>query len=214
VAKLWKRLPQATYGKSEAKTIGAVEKDLRDHMAKSKLHRYEHSLSVATTAEGLAAVYGVDPFQARVAGLLHDWHKVYSAQRQIEMAQELGIDLGVPMELVSNLLHGMITSQALPERYPDLPVEVWQAIARHTTAAVDMSPLDMVLFVADGIEPLRRSTPGIDAVRARVGKASLDELYWTSFVGGVVYVLETERYLYPGTLDIYNQGVLERSSKG
>ena len=29
-------------------------------------------------------------------------------------------------------------------------------------------------------------------------------VFWASFAGGIVYVIETRRYLYPGTVDIYN----------
>ena len=68
-----------------------------------------------------------------------------------------------------------------------------------------MSPLDKVLFVADGIEPLRGSKGPLDAQRAAVATASLDALYRTCFCDGVAYVIQTRRYLYPGTLDIYNE---------
>ena len=78
-------------------------------------------------------------------------------------------------------------------------------------AAVEMAPLDQVLFVADGIEPLRGDAKGIREVRELVGVASLGELFWRSFVGGIVYVLETNRYLYPGTLEIYNALALRRA---
>jgi hypothetical protein len=37
-----------------------------------------------------------------------------------------------------------------------------------------------------------------------VGAAPLDDVFWSSFVGGIVYVLEEGRYLYPGSIDIYN----------
>ena len=53
-------------------------------------------------------------------------------------------------------------------------------------------------------EPLRPDTPGIERSRSLVGVASLDDLFWESFVGGIVYVLEGGRYLYPGTIEVYN----------
>ncbi|MEE1044069.1 MAG: bis(5'-nucleosyl)-tetraphosphatase (symmetrical) YqeK [Olegusella sp.] len=196
------------YTKYQLDEIDRLETALADHMEQAKPRRYAHSLSVAKTAESLAMVYGADPYQARCAGILHDWCKVANNEEQMRRASELGIDLGVEMRLVANLLHGIIAARELPARFPELPAEVWQAIERHTTGAADMSPLDMVLFVADGIEPLRPSTPGIEKTRAMVGKASLDELYWESFTGGIVYVLETGRYLYPGTLEIYNAHAL------
>lgn len=199
------------YGKTERKLIERLEEDLRAHMKRAKPRRYEHSLSVASTAERMAAAYGVDPCLARIAGILHDWDKVLSPEEQIARAQELGIDLGVSPELVQPLLHGMTAARHLPERYPDLPGCVWQAIDRHTIGHAEMSALDMVVFVADGIEPLRRDVPAIHEVRALVDRhAPLEDVYWTSFYHGVSYVIDTERYLYPGTLDIYNELALRR----
>ena len=132
---------------------------------------------------------------------------------QVALARELGVDFGVDLETVRPLLHGVIAARILPERYPELPPEVWHAIAVHTTAAVEMSPLDEVIFVADGIEPLRNDTPGIERTRSLVGKVSLDDLFWESFVGGIVYVLEGARHLYPGTVDVYNGLVAHRAER-
>lgn len=190
--------------------LARIEADLAVQLA-DKPKRLRHSLGVATTAEDLAKRYGVDPFLARAAGLLHDWCKAEKNEALVERARAYGIDLGVDLELVKPLLHGIIAARELPERYPELPAEVWHAIAVHTTAAAEMSPLDEVLFVADGIEPGRPSTPGIESVRKHVGASSLDDLFWESFVGGIVYVLEGGRYLYPGTVDVYNALAAERA---
>lgn len=203
----------AAYDASQRELLARIEKDVRDQLA-AKPRRLEHTLSVADTAEELALRYGVDPFCARVAALLHDWEKASSPARQIERARELGIDLGVDLELVKPLLHGIIAARTLPARFPELPGEVWHAIAVHTTAAAHMVPLDEVLFVADGIEPLRPASPGIERVRSLVGEASLDDLFWESFVGGIVYVLEGGRYLYPGTIDVYNALASARAARG
>lgn len=184
-------------------TLMRVEADTRTQLA-PKQRRLEHSLSVARMAEHLAVLYDVDPFLARVAGLLHDWDKVVPKDELLARARRLGIDLGVPLETVEPLLHGMVAARELPERYPHLPHEVWHAIACHTSAAEDMGPLDMVLFVADGIEPLRHSSMGIRQTRSLVGKVPLEDVFWDAFVGGIVYVLETGRYLYPRSIDIYN----------
>lgn len=198
-----------SYTPEQQEEVKRLECALKDHMKEAKPKRYAHSLSVAKTAESLAVTYGVDPVLARCAGTLHDWYKVPSNDEQIARARELGIDLGVDINLVANLLHGIIAARDLPALFPELPAEVWQAIDRHTTGAADMSPLDMVVFVADGIEPLRRSSPGIEKTRKLVGVSSLEDLYWESFTGGVIYVLETGRYLYPGTLAIYNAHALQ-----
>ena len=184
-------------------TLTRIEADTRSQLA-SKPRRLAHTFSVAKTAEKLALIYGVDPYLARLAGLLHDWYKVLPRDELVRSARRLGIDLGVPLERVEPLLHGMVAARELPQRYPHLPSEVWHAIACHTSAAEDMGPLDMVLFVADGIEPLRRESDGIRKTRELVGKVSLEDVFWNAFVGGIVYVLEGGRYLLPRTIDIYN----------
>lgn len=202
------------YSKEDKRLIKALEEDLRKHMEAAKPRRYRHSLSVAHVAEQMALAYGVNPFDARVAGILHDWDKVLTPDEQARRAQELGIDLGVRAELVQPLLHGMTAARHLPQRYPQLSAEVWQAIDRHTLGHAQMSALDMVIFVADGIEPLRRDVDAIHETRCLVdARKPLDDVYWNSFFRGISYVIDTERYLYPGTLDIYNELVLRRRTQ-
>lgn len=210
---LWRPVEGEDFGYSKAQLaeIERLEAEARERFV-PKPKRLAHSLSVARTAEHMARLYGVDPYLARVAGILHDWDKVVPNAELVERARARGIDLGVPLERVKPLLHGILAARELPSEHPELPAEVWQAIDRHTTGAADMSPLDEVIFVADGIEPLRPSSEGIEATRSLVGHASLDDVYFNAFAGGIVYVIETSRYLYPGTLDIYNQLVDARAS--
>ena len=205
---------ETAYDAESRKLLKRLEGDLHAHMAEAKPGRYRHSLGVAATAEQMALAYDVDPLWARVAGILHDWDKVLSPAEQIELARKQGIDLGVPLTLVQPLLHGMTTARHLCLRYPELPQEVWQAIDRHTLGNADMTDLDMVVFVADGIEPRRKDVPAIRATREMVDRREpLKEVYWSSFSRGVSYVIDTERYLYPGTLDIYNELVLRRRAR-
>ncbi|MBR3158230.1 MAG: bis(5'-nucleosyl)-tetraphosphatase (symmetrical) YqeK [Atopobiaceae bacterium] len=210
----WKPLKdeKVNYEPWQLLTLTRVEADTRSQLA-PKPRRLEHSLSVARTAEHLAVLYDVDPYLAKIAGLLHDWDKVVPHDELIERARHFGIDLGVPLESVEPLLHGMVAARELPQRYPHIPREVWHAIDCHTSAAEDMGPLDMVLFVADGIEPLRHGSEGIEKTRSLVGNVSLEDVFWNAFVGGIVYVLEGGRYLLPRTIDIYNTLALSRARR-
>ena len=191
--------------------LARIEGDVRAHLA-AKPKRLAHTLSVAETASRLASAYGVDATLAVAAGLLHDWDKAESPSELVRRARAQGVDLGVELDLVRPLLHGILAARELPARYPELPREVFRAIEVHTTAAEELSPLDMVVFVADVIEPLRPATPGIERVRSLVGASSLEDLFWASFTGGIVYVLEGGRYLYPGTVDVYNAIAARRAA--
>lgn len=202
------------YTEAQEARIAQLEADLKDRMAEVKPKRWRHSLSVAKTAEAMAVRYGVDPFEARVAGILHDWDKVVPDEELERRAGELGIDFGVDVSLVRSLLHGVVAARELPGLYPDLPEGVFHAISVHTTGAADMSGLDMVVFVADGIEPLRKPSPGIERTRRMVEAGEpLDDVYFEAFAGGAAYVIDTRRYLYPGTIAIYNALVLARAKR-
>lgn len=180
---------------------------LLDTRMRNAKKRHAHSLGVATTAASLAVSYGIDPFPAYAAGLVHDWDKVVPDDELVARALHYGVAIEGSPALATPLLHGPVAARELPELFPELPAEVFQAVSRHTTAACDMTPLDMAVFVADAIEPGRKGDYA-DRLRAMVGDATLHELFFACFTQGIVYVLQTGRYLYPTATQIYNHYVL------
>lgn len=191
-----------TFTQEQDVSLAHMRDMLRTRM-KDKLRRFEHSLGVTETAINLAEVYGVDTYDAAVAGLLHDWDKVVDDHDLLARAAQFGIEIaGSPVAAVG-LLHGPVAACELPHIFPDLSPEVLQAIARHTIGASDMSALDMVVFIADAIEPHRHGSYA-DGLRALVGEASLTELFFQTFSQGLVYVISGGRYLYPTAVGIYN----------
>ena len=170
--------------------------ELLDVRMKDKRKRYVHSLGVAETALHLAEVYGVDRFDAAAAGLIHDWDKVLSDDELVARALHYGIKVAGSPSAATPLLHGFLV-------VPELSPAVFQAVDRHTVGACDMTPLDMVVFVADAIEPNRHGDYA-HALRKMVGESTLDELFFSCFAQGLVYVIQTGRYLYPTAITIYN----------
>lgn len=175
--------------------------------------RFKHSKGVAKTSAQLAEVYGLDPDMARMAGLLHDWDKCYSDKDARRWAIELKVDIDpVVIEEMPWLLHGPTAAAALKNEFPEFGDEVFSAIARHTSGAVDMSALDCVVYIADIIEPGRDYGPdsGLDELRDIVGEVSLEELYFQAFKFTFFYLLKGDRVLFPGTADIWNALVSRR----
>ena len=84
-----------------------------------------------------------------------------------------------------------------------------QAIGRHTCGAVGMSDLDMVVFVADIIEP-GRDFPDIEGLRAAVGEVCLEELFYRTYKANFMYLLSADMVVAPPSLDVYNSLVVER----
>ena len=87
-----------------------------------------------------------------------------------------------------------------------------QAVERHTTAAEGMSPLDMVLYVADAIEP-NRKFGRIDELRSYVGTVDLEELYFKTYEYWVFLLFERRKPLHPDTIRIWNAFTARRAKR-
>lgn len=165
-------------------------------------HRLAHSMSVARTAGRLAASHGVDPYLAQAAGLLHDWDKHLSADEQWEKAERYGVmPCSVRDDRLTPVLHGRTAAASLPERFPGLPSEVFQAIFRHTVGAPRMEPLDIVVYCADFLEPLRGE--GVAPLRP-FAAGPLVELFAACVRQSLLYVLASGRYLGVEGVEVWN----------
>ncbi|MEG1826053.1 MAG: bis(5'-nucleosyl)-tetraphosphatase (symmetrical) YqeK [Gordonibacter sp.] len=166
--------------------------------------RFEHTLGVAKTAQNLARLYQVDERQARLAGLLHDWDKSYDDTGIRKRAEELALAIDpFVFEEMPQLLHGPTAAAALASAFPAIPHEVIQSIERHTAGAVGMTDLDMVVYVADALEPGREYL-GLGAIRDLIGIVSLEELYLTTFRQVLLNLVERRKRIHPQTIDIWN----------
>lgn len=139
--------------------IDLIKEDLKKNLKKS---RYEHSLSVANTAKKLARIYGVDEDKAYVAGLVHDCAKYANGE---EYAAKLyNVDLPERFKNNSKLIHTYVGPIKAKVDYKIEDEEILNAIASHTTGRIPMTMLDVIIFIADYIEP-SRVFKGVDEVR-------------------------------------------------
>ena len=66
-----------------------------------------------------------------------------------------------------------------------------------------MSPLDMVIFIADAFEP-GRHFEGLDALRARVGIDDLEELFISVEAYWISLIVQRKKTLHPDTFAVWN----------
>ena len=175
--------------------------------------RLRHILGVADTAKSLAQTYGLDEGKARIAGLLHDWDKGLDDEAARQRVRDLGIEQQVGPWVVEHLpqvLHGPTAAVALSREHPEIPGDVVQAIYRHTTAAPDMAPLDMVVYVADAIEP-GRDFEGLGDLRSAVGRVPLDGLFFEVYKFWTISLIGRDRVVHPDTMSIWNAYAASRA---
>lgn len=185
--------------------MAEAAEELKDRL---RPKRFAHSISVARTAKRFAGIYGVDISQATRAGLIHDWDKCYHGQEVFDRCAELGVELPEGHEHMEAIFHSITGARALAIRFPHIEPEILQAISRHTAGAVEMSPLDMVIFVADMIEPTR-TYESLDALRALVGQVELRELFARCYEATVLFLASKRRFLHPDTAKVWNAWVGE-----
>ena len=128
------------------------------------------------------------------------------------------VELGVAEQLASymdmpHLLHGPTAAAALAREFPELPSSLLQAIRLHTTGAVGMSPLDLIVYVADVIEPTR-DCPGVDQLRDLVGKVELEELFLATLAYVIGNLIERRKLIHSDTVTVWNHYVARAQERG
>jgi predicted HD superfamily hydrolase involved in NAD metabolism len=126
---------------------------VREHIGQR--HRYAHILAVARTAERLARAHGVDPLQARLAGLLHDFARLYPGERLLGECAGRGMTVDAFEQANPVILHARLGAELARDEFGVTDEAILSAIRKHTLAAATMSPLDEILYLADGLEPGR-----------------------------------------------------------
>lgn len=158
--------------------------------------RYEHSLRVCDEAVKLAIHYRADVERARVAGLMHDVCKG-SEKMAMERYADL-IDRTDARFFTKQTRHAPLAALVLREEFGIDDQEILEAVTCHTTGRPDMSSLDMIVFIADAIEP-GRNYPTVEKLR-RLAYEDLDAAVLTSLSETLVHLVEKNAEIEPDTI--------------
>lgn len=139
-------------------------------MVKEK--RYRHILGCVETAVELARLYGADEETVAYAAMLHDMTKEFPLEEQLNLAEKWNIILDYEQENLPHLIHAD-TAAAMAKEELGMWEEVCTAIARHTVGGSGMSKEDLIVYLADLIEPTREY-PGVDTLRAAARRDLLE----------------------------------------
>lgn len=161
--------------------------------------RFAHSLAVAYTSRHLARAHGLDAEKAEIAGLLHDCAKCLPLGDMQALADEARVTDDPTLRETDRLLHALVGAYVARRDYGMDDPEVLSAIANHTTGKPGMSRLDMVVFLADKIEPTRSSYPTLDRVRM-LAELSLEKAMIASIEGTAAYVRKGGKTMHPASL--------------
>jgi len=163
--------------------------------------RFDHTMRVAQTAKELADLYDVDVKKVDLAATLHDFAKDFPVEK---LKQVLDKSQSPEDLLLYNqeLWHGPVGAYLLETKYGITDTDILHAVRFHTTGRAQMSKLELIVYVADYIEP-GRQFPGVDTVR-NIAQNDLYEAAWTVARNTIQFLLKKNALVYPDTIDIYN----------
>ncbi len=134
---------------------GFVETATRVRAHLNQEYRFAHVIRVARFADRLAHAHGIDPAKARVAGMLHDLARLYSADRLLAECEERRMPIDAFERANPIVLHARLGAELARDDFGVDDPEILSAIRKHTVADAVMEPLDRCVFLADALEPGR-----------------------------------------------------------
>ncbi len=161
--------------------------------------RFAHTLGVAWSARRLAQIHGENVYRAEAAALLHDCAKCLPLKEMQRIAADAKICKDKSVLESGALLHAPVGAWLAEHLYGVTDPAILSAIAAHTTGRPGMSGLDMVVNIADTIEPGREMYPLLPMIR-EAGERSLREALLLCLSGTVEHVEKSGRTLNTGTL--------------
>ena len=161
--------------------------------------RFAHTLGVAWTARQLAIRHGQDVYRAEAAALLHDCAKCLPLWEMQRIAHDAKLTKDPSVLESGALLHAPVGAWMAEHVYGVTDPQILSAIDAHTTGHPGMSPLDMIVNIADTIEPGREPYPLLGKIREAADR-SLNEALLLCLSGTVEHVEKSGRRLNSDTL--------------
>lgn len=175
--------------------------------------RFNHSLRVVNTAEKIGQGYGLDMDKLRLAALLHDYAKDMEHSQLLRIAEKNELVTCTAEKAQPDLLHGPVGAYLLREELDIKDEEILQAVHYHTTGNVNMSIMDIIVYLADLIEPCR-TYKGVTTLRRMlnrqkdvpkvVAEHNLYKGMLFAFDSTIEYVIREQWLIHPLTVEARN----------
>ena len=158
--------------------------------------RIPHVLGCRETAVKLAQRWGEDLLDAETAAILHDITKKTPVKEQLQFCEKCGIMTPNISEEYEATLHAF-SGAAAAELEFGISDRVRDAIMWHTTGKADMTLLEKIIWLADYMEPTRK-TEGLEEIRT-LAYSDLDAALCLAMEKSIRYMEEAGFHLHPAT---------------
>jgi len=150
------------YQSHTRKTFEEIKTQLTSELS---AYRMNHVLGVVRESERLAAFHRIDPEKAKMAALLHDCTKEWDDKKQLQLIEKCGIMVEKELLEAPQLLHTLSGSIRAKTEFM-MDEDIVSAIRWHATGRAAMTPLEMLIYVADLVEPTRHFADEVSDIRS------------------------------------------------
>ncbi len=185
--------------KSNRSILREVQTWVEDHVSARRLHHIE---GVAETASRLARRYGVSQDRVLLAAWLHDAAKEMPHKLHRHLMKGARDPWDRLESRLPELRHPKAAAALARRKWGLKDREVIRAVQVHTLGRPGMGKLELILFVADYIEPTR-NFPGIETVR-RMARRNLKDAALLKAAGTLAYLLQSGAPIHPNVVETYN----------
>ena len=170
--------------------------------------RIRHILRVEQFAINLARLHDVDVEKAAQAALMHDLAKYFKPKRLLNMVISEGLPIDPIDEFNPHLLHADAGAIVARDEFGVEDVEILDAIRHHTLGSPNMSLLGCVVYLADGLEPGRGTTPELEELRI-LSRQDLIQATWRASDASLRHLIQAGHLIHPRTVQTRNAFLLK-----
>jgi putative HD superfamily hydrolase of NAD metabolism len=166
------------------------------------IERYIHTMGVVKTALKLGNLYGADSYKVHVAALLHDCAKDYPPDMKRRFCKEFHVEVDDIMLSCIDLTHAFLGAEVAKREYGIVDEEILDAIKYHTTGRKNMGIVEKIVFIADYIEPNRKTFDTLEEAR-KLAFEDIDKAMAFILKSTIEYVNERNRPLHPLSVEAF-----------
>lgn len=167
--------------------------------------RFKHSLGAEAKARELAKRFNVDQDRAALAALLHDNAKCYNKEQLLAFAKDNDVPIPDNIDESPGILHSFVGEFIAEEEFGINDVEILKAIRNHTLGAEDMSPLEIIVYIADKTEEFTREGSYYKSIKQVLKNTnSLEETMLYIMGRTIIDLVERNAFIHPSAAENWN----------
>lgn len=172
---------------------------LKENLSKN---RYNHSLMVEKRALEIARIFKVDEYKCSISALLHDVCKEMNVNNMLQYVNLNDIIYKENFLECTGIWHSFCGAEFSKKHFLIEDEDILNAIRYHSTARVNMTDIEKVIFVSDFTSEDRMFS---EAIEIRTQKfENLNKLFVKVLLSNINFLINNKKRIYIETVVAYN----------